>query len=89
MVLRSTDWAKMEIDKLIEALRREGKNLGKDVESPIGHISQILLDAANALEEQIKLGDELHSVMHHALQCPETDCIDVEGLCDWWELTRN
>jgi hypothetical protein len=79
----------MEIDKLIESLRREGKNLGKDIESPIGHISQLLLDAANALEEQIKLGDELHNVMHHALQCPETDCIDVEGLCDWWELTRS
>jgi hypothetical protein len=48
----------MEIDKLIRALRNEGKNLGKDVESPIGHISELLLDAANALEEQIGLGHE-------------------------------
>jgi hypothetical protein len=51
----------MEIDKLIRALRNEGRNLGKDIESPIGHISELLLDAANALEEQAKLGREHES----------------------------
>jgi hypothetical protein len=79
----------MSIDALINALRNEGRNYAKDTDSPIGHISELLLQAADVIEEQMKIGDELHSAMHHALQCPETDCIDVDGLCDWWELTRN
>jgi len=79
----------MEIEKLIECLRNEGLNYAKDVDSPIGHISGLLLEAASVLEEQIKLGDELHTAMHHALQCSDQDCLNVDSLCDWWELTRS
>ncbi len=90
MVLRSIDGAKeMEIEALIKALRDNGRNYAKDLESPIGHISELLLDAADVIEEQVKLGDQLHTAMHHALQCSEPDCLDTDGLCDWWELTRS
>jgi hypothetical protein len=89
MVLRSIDGTKMEIELLINVLRAEGKNLAKDVESPIGHISGLLIAAANVIEEQVKLGDELHTAMHHALQSTVVDSPNTDGLCDWWELTRS
>jgi hypothetical protein len=79
----------MNIEILIKHLRNEGMNYAKDVESPIGHISGLLLEAADALEEQVKLGDDLHTALHHALQCPDVDCIDTSDLCDRWEDSRN
>ena len=78
----------MTLEALIRLLRHEGMNYSKDVDSPIGHISGLLLDAADAIEEQVKLGDELHNALHHALQCPDVDCLDTDELCDWWENSR-
>lgn len=80
---------KMSIDTLIKALRDEGMNYSKDVDSPIGHISGLLLEAAYVIEEQVKIGDELHEALHHALQCTEADCLNTDALCDWWESSRN
>ncbi len=79
----------MQLETLIQCLRNEGLNLSKDVDSPIGHISGLLLEAADAIEEQVKLGDELHTALHHALQCSEPECLNFDSLCDWWELTRS
>lgn len=89
MVLRSTNGAEMEIEKLIEVLRAEGKAIAKDSDSPVAYLSALLVTAADVLEEQIKLGDELHTAMHYALQSPVVDSPNTDGLCDWWELTRS
>jgi len=78
----------MEIDKLIKTLRDEAKNRANDIDSPVDQRFVLLSEAADVLEREIKLADDLHAALHHAMECSDIDCIDADSVCHTWEMSR-